>query len=271
MALEKELTEENKLNNKKCLVCSAFIVFGSQIAENNIFKCKDCGERFHKKCMVRLNNCTFCQLYNLNPMQLVKNVLFVGRLTKGIKRHEIEFEVPNPMGNSELASTNNKSPEGCFIEVRSIRLKDHTDEVSNFINLFPDACTIMINNRHIKEFNPLHKQSSLKYRRDECIQLPNVEVGPNKLVITERIMRKDVKLTERIEPENHIVAIYVLESLQVPKPTNQLDSESEGNSTSGPSIDKFMENLNIRVCDFEESQSLLKESMLMEASSAMGQ
>lgn len=36
------------------------------------------------------------------------------------------------------------------IELRSIRLKDKNDTVANFINLFPDACTIMVNNRLVK-------------------------------------------------------------------------------------------------------------------------
>lgn len=36
------------------------------------------------------------------------------------------------------------------IELRCIRLKDISDNVANFINLFPDACSIMVNNRLLK-------------------------------------------------------------------------------------------------------------------------
>jgi hypothetical protein len=137
--------------------------------------------------MPRFNNCIFCQLQNLNPLHPVKCALFVGLLAKDTKIHEVEFEVPkpHPTANMEQHPRDTKSQSSpSLIEVRSLRLKDRNDEVSNFINLFPDACTVMINGRHIKEFTPLHRQSSLKYRRDECIRVTNSEVGVNKLVIT---------------------------------------------------------------------------------------
>lgn len=52
----------------------------------------------------------------------------------------------------------------------------------------------MVNNRIIKEFQPLHKQSSLKYRRDECLKVStNANIGINKIVVTERILKKDIK------------------------------------------------------------------------------
>lgn len=73
-------------------------------------------------------------------------------------------------------------------------MKDKKDPVSNFINLFPDACSLMVNGKLMKEFEPLHKQSSLKYRRDECMKIStNVQLGNNKIVITERINKKDMK------------------------------------------------------------------------------
>ena len=73
-------------------------------------------------------------------------------------------------------------------------MKDAIDPVSNFINLFPDACSLMINTKLIREFEPLHKQSSLKYRRDECMKISsNLNIGSNKIVITERINKKDMK------------------------------------------------------------------------------
>jgi hypothetical protein len=55
--------------------------------DKNIFKCKDCNEYYHNKCMIRENNCSFCQLKYINPLQKVKNTLFIGLLKKGTKRH----------------------------------------------------------------------------------------------------------------------------------------------------------------------------------------
>ena len=80
------------------------------------------------------------------------------------------------------------------IEIRSLRIKDYYDKVANYINLFPDACTVVLNGKNIKEFLPLHRQSSLKYRRDEALKITNyANMGLNKLHITERILKKDVK------------------------------------------------------------------------------
>lgn len=52
------------------------------------------------------------------------------------------------------------------LEVRSLRVKDYYDPNSSYTLLFPDACAISVNGRLLKEFIPLHRQSSLKYRRD---------------------------------------------------------------------------------------------------------
>lgn len=39
--------------------------------------------------MPRDNNCSFCQLKNINPLQKVKTQLFLGVLKKGTKKHDI--------------------------------------------------------------------------------------------------------------------------------------------------------------------------------------
>lgn len=49
------------------------------------------------------------------------------------------------------------------LQIRSIRLKD----ITQYFILFPDSTNIKFNNFSIKEFKPLHRQSSLKYRKDE--------------------------------------------------------------------------------------------------------
>jgi hypothetical protein len=49
------------------------------------------------------------------------------------------------------------------MQVRCFRMK----EATNSFILFPDFAHIEINEFIVKEFIPLHRQSSLKYRKDE--------------------------------------------------------------------------------------------------------
>ncbi len=65
---------------------------GNTELKRMFFKCQDCGELYHKKCMPRDNNCALCQLVNIHPLQKSKSEYFLGILKKGTKRHEIEFE-----------------------------------------------------------------------------------------------------------------------------------------------------------------------------------
>lgn len=58
----------------------------------------------------------------------------------------------------------------------------------------------MINSKLIKEFVPLHRQSSLKYRRDDAVKISNnLTYGQNKITITERFLKKDIKYDERVD------------------------------------------------------------------------
>ncbi len=52
--------------------------------------------------------------------------------------------------------------QGLTIQVRCIRIMESTQN----INLFPDAASVEFNKQTVKDFQPLHKQSSLKYRKD---------------------------------------------------------------------------------------------------------
>lgn len=165
--------------------------------------------------MQRENNCSFCQLRNINPLQRASTPLFLGILKKGTKRHELQFELSASHLNLQLSEFSQKYAGDHStmptIELRSIRMKGTVDPVSNFINLFPDACSLMINAKLIRQFEPLHKQSSLKYRRDECMKISShLNIGHNKIVITERINKKDIKPDERIELDNHLVGVYIV-------------------------------------------------------------
>jgi len=93
------------------------------------------------------------------------------------------------------------------VQVRCFRLKE---KIQTFV-LFPDSASFSINNRFEKEFLPLPKQSSLKYRKDEPFLLTQHLINhENKLTIIERIPKKESK-DDRIEPENHLIGVYLVE------------------------------------------------------------
>jgi hypothetical protein len=59
-----------KYANKKCLICNVGFVWTEKgMQDKSIFKCNDCLDIFHKKCMPRDNNCSICQLKNISPLQ----------------------------------------------------------------------------------------------------------------------------------------------------------------------------------------------------------
>ncbi len=127
--------------------------------------------------------------------------LFVGVLKQGRKRHEIVF-------NLDMMDLKTKKWR---VQVRCFRLKDNIQTFS----LFPDSASFSINNRFEKEFLPLPKQSSLKYRKDEPFLLMQHLINhENKLTIVERIPKKESK-DDRIEPENHLLGIYLVEEKAV--------------------------------------------------------
>lgn len=121
-------------------------------------------------CNNRIYNCVFCQLKNMNPLKPVKEQLFVGVLERNTKRHDLVFNFTEKNNSSfipeKFKSLNVNINHKSSIEVRSLRIKETYDHNSSYIILFPDACNFILNGRLIKDFNPLHRQSSLKYRRD---------------------------------------------------------------------------------------------------------
>ena len=82
-----------------------------------------------------------------------------------------------------------------------MRIKDDKNSLTKNLILFPDASTIMLNNKLLKEFIPLHRQSSLKFRKDEAFTIKNSLISSNnKIIINERLEseKKDWKSDERI-------------------------------------------------------------------------
>lgn len=101
----------------------------------------------------------------------------MGYLRKGKKRHEFNFF----MNEDDYAMKYR-------IQVRCFRIKESTQ---NFI-LFPDHAEIQVNGFQSKEFAPLHRQSSLKYRKDEPFFIDPKHLLPkeNKIIINEKLPSK---------------------------------------------------------------------------------
>ena len=70
------------------------------------------------------------------------------------------------------------------LQVRCFRLK----EAAKNITLFPDTASLSVNGYSIKDFEPLHKQSCLKFRKDEPIYIESKHIVPkvNKALLLER-------------------------------------------------------------------------------------
>lgn len=74
-----------------------------------------------------------------------------------------------------------------------------------------------MNGHHVKEFEPINKQSCLKYRKDEPFMLLKGDYYPgqqNTLTLSESVAsskEKDV----RYESENHIFGIFVVEDIKI--------------------------------------------------------
>lgn len=116
-------------------------------------------------------------------------------LRKDRKNHEFSFK---------LAETDFEKNQR--LEVRSFRLKEGA---TSFV-LFPDYAKIEVNDAVVKEFIPLHKLSSLKYRKDEALMV-DIKKSEKlyKVRISEEMPRKETK-EDRIDPADHLVAFYVV-------------------------------------------------------------
>ena len=121
----------------------------------------------------------------------------MGILKKSKRKHEFNIHL-----SDEDLSMKYK------LQVRCFRLKQATQ----FFVLFPDYTNIVINNYSLKEFNPLHRQSSLKYRKDEPFyaEIKHLIPKDNKVVIHQKMPSKESK-QERIETESHLIGFFMVE------------------------------------------------------------
>lgn len=96
--------------------------------------------------------CSQCHLQKLIPTRKVIKTLFVGLLPKGRRKHEVRFDTKEE--DLQVASRR--------VQIRCFRLKENCQQAI----LFPDSAVFTLNNCFLKEFEPINKQSCLKYRKD---------------------------------------------------------------------------------------------------------
>lgn len=97
------------------------------------------------------------------------------------------------------------------MQIRCFRIKQTT----NTFILFPDSARIEINGSTVKEFVPLHRQSSLKYRKDEPINVDFALLSKEmSVVVSEDYTGKERSKEERVEYEDHLIAFYLVEDLR---------------------------------------------------------
>jgi hypothetical protein len=74
-----------------------------------------------------------------------------------------------------------------------------------------------MNGHHVKEFEPINKQSCLKYRKDEPFQLLKGDYYPNQentLMLNESVLSLKEKEV-RYESDNHLFGIFVIEDVKI--------------------------------------------------------
>jgi hypothetical protein len=74
---------------------------------------------------------------------------------------------------------------------------------------------VEVNGTVVKEFTPLHKQSSLKYRKDEPVTLELKDSKEIRVKISLDLPTKESH-EERIEHADHLIAFYLIEEKSVP-------------------------------------------------------
>ena len=178
----------------------------------------------------KTKHCYQCHLTRFNPTKPVVKTLFIGTLKRGVRKHELVFK----MDDEDLLGKKR-------VQVRCFRAKE---EAKNTI-LFPDSFEMSVNGSHIKTLEPLHKQSSLKFRKDEpfFIEFKHLHFKENKIVIQEKIalgMNHD----KRIDLENHVIGFFIAEDRKVEHIIRDV------------SLNKII--------SFEESQALMRRGFVQE-------
>lgn len=84
------------------------------------------------------------------PVKKIIKTVYIGLLRRNVKKHCANFPMP------ALENSNQK------LQVRCLRLKEGAQTSC----IFPDIAEFLINNHKVRDFEPINKQSCLKYRKD---------------------------------------------------------------------------------------------------------
>ena len=82
------------LSNKRQCLC--LTLCENIVLSEDSFYCQHCENIYHTRCMRKQadsRNCVICHLRMMIPNRLVTEEIFVGKLDKGKKKHEIMFQV----------------------------------------------------------------------------------------------------------------------------------------------------------------------------------
>ena len=190
------------ISDQDMCFCGRHVSLIENSAESH-FECQHCRRKYHTECMKRppeAKTCCYCHLQRMIPHRPVIRVLFVGLLRKNRKKQEISL----PLSEEEMSIQYN-------IQVRCFRLKE---DCQNFIQ-FPDSCCFSLRSIILKDFEPLERLSSLKYRKDEPFYISQgLHYSGNRIMISQKFPGKDTR-DDRIEPETHVVGIYLIQEQKI--------------------------------------------------------
>lgn len=145
-------------------------------------QCLLCNGYFHLSC-INLSKakaqytCPECTLYSLDPLHKIIETIVPPLRFKPSKDHHcktIKFATSNPIKNQS-------------VEIRCLRL----DEAGGDEQItWPDLGEVQLNGRRLLDFRPLHKNSSLKKRKDEKFTTKDY-LENNTLILKEAKATKD--------------------------------------------------------------------------------
>jgi len=207
-----------KLNNMKRCICD----LSNLSLKDMLVRCSRplCDNKFHPKCLnwkrdkSKPTICPRCVITTNDPLHKMMKIII-----------EPSILVDSEIYSFNLAyddyNTINKQ-KNIGIEIRSLKL----DGKGNYEQTLPDSGTLRFNNSIVKEFKPLHQNSSLKKRKDEkFFSRHNIKLGNNHLKIQYENV-KDGKNSERTSDPKYIFCVLLVKKLTVDELAEQIKHEN---------------------------------------------
>ena len=205
--------EKVKLKNFDRCICGRLLDSSQMIIECSE---EDCSCSFHHKCMpwkksdIKFFKCPKCILLTNDPLHKVESILYEPSILVNEQKFGFKVEI------DQLKRMRQDPSVG--VEIRSLKL----DGRHFFEQTWPDKAVMRVNNNPIKEFKPLHQNSSLKKRRDEKFFNRTLwKTGSNYLqMIFENI--KDGKNTKAGEDPFYVFTVLLIRKLNIQELSNQI-------------------------------------------------